>query len=53
MELGPDYMGMWVVWEKFRFQTPDYIHGICCGIWTHVVVEQKNPLGQPSSAILR
>jgi hypothetical protein len=40
------------VWEKFKFQLPDCFIGSCHRMWTCVNVEQKNPLGQQTSALV-
>jgi hypothetical protein len=40
------------MWVKFKFQTPDYMYGVYCGMWTQVFVEQKKLLRQQSSVLI-
>jgi len=48
-ELGPDYMGMW---EKSIFQLPDCFIGSCRRMQMHIMIEQKNSLGQQTSGLI-
>jgi len=44
-----EWSWVWImpgVWETFRFQLPDCFIGRCHRMWTCVIVEQKNLLGQ-------
>jgi hypothetical protein len=47
METGPKYLEMQ---EKLELQMPDCYNNSCHRKRMHMIVEQKNPLGQQTSA---
>jgi hypothetical protein len=47
METYPKYLEMQ---EKLELQMPSCYNNSCHSQWMHIIVEQKNPLGQQTSA---
>jgi hypothetical protein len=43
---------MWGMWEKLGFQLPHCLNGSCWGMWTLVIVEQKNLLGKQTIVLV-